>query len=151
MESVNRDWGGMAFLESKFQGIMSSLRSDVQKTDEKRRSPRVGVGVRGTILVHSTRKILNVYVRDLSLGGVGITCEHAIESGDHFSLLLTKPDAKPTHVLYEVRHCRMAMTGIFDIGAQQVPAQTVHTCAKTQDAASQTPATAPNSSAPAHV
>ena len=140
----------MAFLESKFQGIMSSLRSDVQKTDEKRRSPRVGVGVRGTILVHSTRRILNVYVRDLSLGGVGITCEHAIESGDHFSLLLTKPDARPTHVLYEVRHCRMAMTGIFDIGAQQVSPQAAHAPAKAQDAGSETPSPASQSPAPAH-
>ena len=102
---------------------MSSLRSDAQKTDEKRRSPRVGVGIRGAILLHSTRRILSVFIRDLSLGGVGITCDQAIESGKHFSLLLTKADGKATHILYEVRHCRLAMDGIYDIGAQQVAAR----------------------------
>jgi len=116
----------MHFSESKFHGIMSSLRSDVQKTDEKRRSPRVGVGVRGTILVHSTRRILSVFVRDLSLGGIGITCDQPVESGDHFSLRLTKADGKPAHILYEVRHCRMAIDGIYDIGAKQVSPQIAH-------------------------
>lgn len=102
---------------------MSSLRSDAQKTDEKRRSPRVGVGVRGTILVHSTRRIMMVFVRDLSLGGIGITCDRPIEAGAHFSLMLAKPDAKPAHILYEVRYCRRAIEGIYDVGAQQVSAQ----------------------------
>jgi len=103
---------------------MSSLRSDVQKTDEKRRSPRVGVGVRATILVHSTRRVLNVFVRDLSLGGIGISSDHSIEVGDHFSLLLAKPDTKHTHILYQVRHCRPSNDGIFDVGAQQINLQT---------------------------
>jgi len=115
----------MPFSESKFQVIMSSLRSDEQKTNEKRRSPRVGVGVRGIILLHRSRRVVNVFVRDLSLGGIGITCDQAIESGDHFSLLLTKPDGKATHVLYEVRHCRMAINGIYDVGAQKVSSQSV--------------------------
>ena len=104
---------------------MSSLRSDEQKTNEKRRSPRVGVGVRGIILLHRSRRVVNVFVRDLSLGGIGITCDQAIESGDHFSLLLTKPDGKATHVLYEVRQCRMAINGIYDVGAQKVSSQSV--------------------------
>ena len=128
---------------------MSSLRSDALKTDEKRRSPRVGVGLRGVILLHRSRRIVNVFVRDLSLGGVGITCDHPIESGDHFSLLLTKPDGKATHVLYEVRHCRMAINGIYDVGAQKVslqPTAPTDSPSKSEDAAEGAKA----SSAPAH-
>ena len=139
----------MAFSESKFQGIMSSLRSDVQKTDEKRRSPRVGVGVRGTILVHSTRRVLNVFVRDLSLGGIGISSDHSIEEGDHFSLLLAKTDTKHTHILYQVRHCRPANDGIFDVGAQQISVQPAPQ-ASTPDK-QEVPHAAAQAPAPAHV
>ena len=129
---------------------MSSLRSDAQKTNEKRRSPRVGVGLRGVILLHRSRRIVNVFVRDLSLGGVGITCDQPIESGDHFSLLLTKPDGKATHVLYEVRHCRMAINGIYDVGAQKVQSQSAapnENPTKLQDASAEGAKASP---APAH-
>ena len=99
---------------------MSSLRSDSRKTTEKRTSPRVGVGARGTILVHTTRQILNVFIRDLSIGGIGLTCDHPIPAGTHFSLLLNNSNCKPTHQLYEVRHCRSAVDDIYDVGARLV-------------------------------
>jgi len=99
---------------------MSALKSDVIPGDEKRRSPRVGVGTRGIVLVHSTRRPLNVYIRDLSAGGVGITCDQALKPGEHLSLLLSRSDGKSSHVLYEVRHCRQAINGIYDVGAKLV-------------------------------
>lgn len=110
----------MALSESKFRSIMSALKSDVIPSDEKRRSPRVGVGARGIVLVHSTRRPLNVYIRDLSAGGVGLTCDQQLKPGEHLSLMLSRSDGKSSHVLYEVRHCRQAINGIYDVGAQLV-------------------------------
>ena len=110
----------MSLSESKFRSIMSTLRSDKNKKDEKRRAPRVGVGMRGLVLVHSSRKVYPISIRDLSMGGVGLTCEHRLAAGEHISLVLTKADGKSTHVLYEVRHCREAINGIFDVGAKLV-------------------------------
>jgi hypothetical protein len=118
---------------------MSALRSDVKSEEEKRRAPRVGVGARAVILLHSTRKTIQVSIRDLSVGGIGITCDQAIAAGEHFSLLLTKADGKSTHILYEVRHSRHAIDGIYDVGARLVEAPAN---AATQPSASQQ-ATAP--------
>ncbi|HEY8750876.1 MAG TPA: PilZ domain-containing protein [Tepidisphaeraceae bacterium] len=110
----------MSLTESKFRSIMSALRSDTNKADEKRRAPRVGVGIRGLVLVHSTRKVYPVSIRDLSMGGIGLTCEQRLAAGEHISLVLTKADGKSTHILYEVRHCHEAINGIFDVGAKLV-------------------------------
>jgi hypothetical protein len=110
----------MLFSESKFRAIMSSLRSDAQDANEKRRAPRVGVGVRGRVLIHATRQVVNAFVRDLSIGGIAITCDQRMAVGDHFSLVLTKVGFPPTHVLYEVRRCTRAIDGIYDVGAQLV-------------------------------
>ena len=112
----------MSLSESKFRAIMSALKSDGIPGDEKRRAPRVGVGSRGVVLVHSTRRPVNVYIRDLSTGGVGLTCDQPMKVGEHLSLLLSRSDRKSSHVLYEVRHCRQAINGIFDVGARLVDA-----------------------------
>jgi len=99
---------------------MAMLRSDTNDLNQKRRTPRVGVGTRAQILVHAARQVTHAFVRDLSTGGICVTLEKQIAVGGHFSLLLTKDDGKYTHLLYEVRRCDPAEDGFFDIGARLV-------------------------------
>lgn len=110
----------MALSQAQFNAVLSSLRSDRLESEEKRRAPRVGIGTRATVLMHSSRKSFDVYVRDLSVSGVGITGHHSMAAGDHFSLLLTRQNEKPAHVLCEVKYCREPITGLYDVGAQFV-------------------------------
>ena len=104
--------------ESQILSVIASLRSDAFQTEEKRKAPRVGLGTRAAILVHSSKTTIESFVRDLSVGGIGITCPVELRKGEKFSLVLTRRNEKPAHVLCEVKHCHEAVTGIFDVGAQ---------------------------------
>lgn len=111
----------MRLQESQFREILSALRSDAIKNGELRRSPRVGIAARGHIFARSDpTRSLEVYIRDLSVSGIGITAREAIEPPGQFTLVLPRHQAEHLQVVYKVRYCVRPVEGLFEIGAEFV-------------------------------
>ena len=114
----------MTLTASLFQQILTSLRSDTgRRFNEQRMGPRVGVRgkikvQRGTAEASPNQPPLEVWVRDVSISGIGLLSSEAMTAGTHFRAQFPKVDDLPLTLLYTVVHCKSVSKGLFVVGAR---------------------------------
>jgi hypothetical protein len=100
---------------------LRALRSSQSIEVEKRRMPRVGLRVRADIW-HPRRGAMNVWLRDLSMGGANFAVPVEMSVGDelHFLLADGTPGSKdqPDKITCRVRHCRKLATNMYAVGVK---------------------------------
>jgi len=107
-----------------FKDVISALRSDESSTRllDKRGSPRVGLRTKLQIVTGPIGPFENppseVWLRDLSAGGMGIVHSRELEPGSTFVAHLPRRQGPPLRVLYEVAHCKRLSKDLFSIGAK---------------------------------
>ena len=107
-----------------FRDVISALRSDEGPTRilDKRSSPRVGLRTKLAIVTGPTGPFepppVDVWLRDLSAGGMGIVHSRELERGTPFVAHLPRRQGPPLRVLYEVAHCKRLSKDLFSIGAK---------------------------------
>ena len=107
-----------------FKDVIGALRSDESSTRllDKRSSPRVGLRTKLAIVTGPTGPFevppVEVWLRDLSAGGMGIVYSHEMERGTPFVAHLPRRQGPPLRVLYEVAHCKRLSKDLFSIGAK---------------------------------
>jgi hypothetical protein len=112
-----------------FQQILTSLRSDTgRRFNEQRMGPRVGV--RGKIKIlrgaaaaaapaaEPAQPPFEVWVRDVSISGIGLLSSEAMTAGTHFRAHFPKVDDLPLTLVYTVVHCKSVSKGLYVIGAR---------------------------------
>jgi hypothetical protein len=110
----------------QFKEIIRSLRSDGQgrRSLEKRTGPRVGLRARLLIRVHRggtlSKNALLVWLRDLSVEGIGLVHAQPLEDGDEFIAEFPLRNQQNLNVLYRVVHCKMLSKSLYCIGARLV-------------------------------
>ena len=107
-----------------FRDVISALRSDEgpARILDKRSSPRVGLRTKLAIVTGPTGPFdpppVDVWLRDLSAGGMGIVHSRELERGTPFVAHLPRRQGPPLRVLYEVAHCKRLSKDLFSIGAK---------------------------------
>lgn len=107
-----------------FRDVISALRSDESSTRilDKRSSPRVGLRTKLAIVTGPTGPFepppVEVWLRDLSAGGMGIVHGRELEPGSTFVAHLPRRQGPPLRVLYEVAHCKRLAKDLYSIGAK---------------------------------
>lgn len=109
-----------------FKDVVSTLRSDDSSTRllDKRTSPRVGLRTKLAIITGPTGAFeappVEVWLRDLSAGGMGIVHSQEMERGTPFVAQLPRRQGPALRVLYEVAHCKRLAKDLYSIGAKLV-------------------------------
>ena len=107
-----------------FSDVTSALRSDDNSARvlDKRGSPRVGLRTKVAIVTGSAGPIdaapIEVWLRDLSAGGMGIVHNHEMERGAPFVAHFPRRLGPALRVLYEVAHCKRLAKDLYSIGAK---------------------------------
>ena len=110
----------MTLTAAVFKQILSSLKSDTgRRFNEQRNSPRVGVRGKISILpLTVNQEPLEVWVRDVSVTGIGLLCPTAFPTGTRFLARFPKLDDAPLTITYIVAHCKSVSRGLYVIGAR---------------------------------
>jgi hypothetical protein len=103
--------------------IVSNLKSDSagSRGQEKRGQGRVGL--RGTLDVipcsfkRGGNKPLSVWVRDISVNGIGLMSSTAFDAGAEFIARFVRRGGPPLCILYKVRYCRRVSDDLNNVGA----------------------------------
>ena len=98
--------------------LVSSLRANAPTGVEKRQEPRVGMRLRVDVFLPGQLQPLQVWVRDIGAGGIGILCDESVEIGAEFKLSLTTRASAPELLTCVVRHCRRTGGGQYFVGAE---------------------------------
>jgi hypothetical protein len=123
-QSTSRRGVSTTLTAEVFKDVISALRSDESSTRllDKRSSPRVGLRTKLAIVTGPTGPFepppVEVWLRDLSAGGMGIVYNHELERGAAFVAHLPRRQGPPLRVLYEVAHCKRLAKDLFSIGAK---------------------------------
>ena len=112
----------MSLSAEQFSAILDTLRSDVMcgRDCEQRVVPRVGLRVRATVTCRQgTGKAVQrqVWIRDISVGGLGLVASERIEKGSHFVIVFEGGHDKIT-IVYRVTRCGEAAKNQYIIGAR---------------------------------
>jgi hypothetical protein len=114
----------MTLTAQLFQQILTSLRSDTgRRFNEQRLGPRVGVRgriklLRGAADLAQQQPPIEVWVRDISISGIGLLSSEPMTSGARFRAQFPKADEEPLTLLYTVVHCKSVSKGLYVIGAR---------------------------------
>ena len=110
----------MTLTAAVFKQILSSLKSDTgRRFNEQRNSPRVGVRGKISILpLTVNQEPLEVWVRDVSVTGIGLLCPVAFPAGTRILARFPKIDDAPLTITYIVAHCKSVSRGLYVIGAR---------------------------------
>jgi PilZ domain len=108
-----------------FEAITASIRGEARH--EKRKSPRVGLSGKMTIVALAPakdRKPTLVPVRDLSATGIGILHNEDLQAGQQFNLMLeSEKKEKARSIVCTVRWSQPAGPDMYSIGASfEMPA-----------------------------
>jgi hypothetical protein len=107
-----------------FQQILTSLRSDTgRRFNEQRLGPRVGVRgkiklLRGAADLEHRQLPFEVWVRDVSISGIGLLSSEPMTTGTQFRAQFPKVDDEPLTLVYVVVHCKSVSKGLYVIGAR---------------------------------
>jgi hypothetical protein len=107
-----------------FESIIRSLRSDKQgiRQSDKRRTPRVGLSGRVTIIPCSAgagRTAVTAMVRDLSTTGIGLAHSKAVKPGEQIIVRFSAAHNEPAKaILCEVTHSLAVGEKLFTTGAK---------------------------------
>ena len=113
----------MKFSAEMFKQIIATLRSDGagSRGHEKRTEGRVGLRSCVDIIPHTTddkgAKAISVWIRDLSVNGVGLVSTVQLDSNIEFVIGFYRDGQKPLSVRYKVRHCKRLARDLHSVGA----------------------------------
>jgi hypothetical protein len=102
-----------------YKQILASLRSDSSssRTTEKRGQGRVGLRCSVDIIPSvPNAKRINVWVRDISLRGIGIVSPVNLPEGTLFIAQLPSERESPLVVTYRVVHCHRINSDLYSVG-----------------------------------
>lgn len=97
--------------------ILTALRADRPLSDH-RRAPRVGLRARVSIVVRGASKPEEVWMRNISAGGVGLLHSRRLVIGDAFLLRLPTRGQQYVSIQCEAVHCHPMATSLFRLGAR---------------------------------
>ena len=102
--------------------IVSNLKSDsVGRAQEKRSQGRVGLrGILDVIpctFVKGSNKPLTVWVRDISVNGIGLLASKRLDEGVEFIARFVREGRPPLCILYKVKYCRRVASDLVSVGA----------------------------------
>jgi hypothetical protein len=102
--------------------IVSNLKSDsASRSQDKRTQGRVGL--RGTLDVipcsfsKESNKPMTVWVRDISVNGIGLLVSSRLDEGVEFIARFVRDGRPPLCILYKVRYCRRVSSDLMSVGA----------------------------------
>ncbi len=103
--------------------IVSNLKSDNggARGQDKRTQGRVGL--RGALDVvpctfsKVSNKPISVWVRDISVSGIGLLASSRFEEGLEFIARFVREGRPPLCILYKVRYCRRVSSDLMSVGA----------------------------------
>ena len=107
-----------------FNEIVANLKSDTatSRIHEKRAEGRVGLRSKLDLILFAFadtgEERATVWVRDVSIKGLGIVCSIRMAEGLEFIAQFTRDDQSPVSVLYKVHYCRRIARGLFSVGAK---------------------------------
>ncbi|MGA2501494.1 MAG: hypothetical protein ABSH20_27450 [Tepidisphaeraceae bacterium] len=107
-----------------FREIVASLRSDTTATriHENRREGRVGLRVNLDLIVcacdDAGEERVTVWVRDISIRGVGFVCSTRMAEGLEFIAQFAREIQPAVSILYKVQYCRRITHDLFSVGAK---------------------------------
>jgi hypothetical protein len=125
----------------QFRDILATLTHQPLEEQKARKSPRVGVSARVTIIGSDRREEL-VTLRDISVGGVGLMLTRARPAGEKIIVRLPRRGDKPQYVLAVVRHCTKIASEMFFVGVAFISADAYRAPATPAGSAAPAPATA---------
>ena len=113
----------MTLDQEMFTGIVAAMRLRVgARTWEDRRSlGRIPMQKCMAIIPYKSGvagESVNVWVRDISAGGLGLIHTRAMETGEEFVITLPRIDGTELPVVCSVAHCASLAPELFTIGAQ---------------------------------
>jgi hypothetical protein len=118
----------------QFRDILTTLTNQPVEEQKARKSPRVGVSARVTIIC-ADRHEESVILRDLSVGGVGLVLTRARVPGEKIIVRLPRRSDKPQYVLGVVRHCTQTAPDMFFVGVMFISADAYRAPAASEDKA----------------
>jgi hypothetical protein len=92
--------------------LVSSVRSDGGGDGERRRQPRIGLRARAYVTISDS--IIPVWIRDVSSGGMNISCPLELEPGTHLIVALGRTE----RLVCTVRHSRRISANHFTMGVE---------------------------------
>jgi hypothetical protein len=106
----------------EFTGIVAAmrLRGGARAWDDRRSMGRIPMQKCMAIIpfkTGATGETINVWVRDISAGGIGLVYAHRMEAGDEFVIRLPRVDGSELAMLCTVTHCASLAPELFTIGA----------------------------------
>ena len=113
----------MKFSADMFKQIIATLRSDGSgaRGHEKRVEGRVGLRCSVDIIPFQFgdkgSKGVTVWVRDLSVSGIGLVSARPFEANVEFVVGFVRDNRKPLSVRYKVRYCKRLARDLHSIGA----------------------------------
>lgn len=111
----------MTLTAELFDQISTALKADRGGNRDQRGAPRVGLRAKTRIvpmLVGDTGAApIDVWVRDLSMAGIGLIAGHPLPQGSTFSIALPTRSGEKIKLVYKVAHCNQASATVFAIGA----------------------------------
>jgi PilZ domain-containing protein len=124
-----------------FETILANLRSDnTGRQSEKRQNPRVGLRAKLDISLPDSAKKggqpTTVWVRDISLCGLGILTGRFMKTGMTFTAMFDRAREGTLNVEYTVTYCKTLSDEMFSVGARVNKSSAECTgCKKPADAA----------------
>ncbi len=107
-----------------FSEIVTSLKSDSRTSRSKEHRTEGRVGLRSNLDLilcaygDTGEQRATVWVRDVSIKGMGFVCSTRIAEGVNFIAQFTRESQPPVSILYEVRYCGRIAHGLFGVGAR---------------------------------
>jgi hypothetical protein len=108
----------MQLTAEQFNGIISSLRSD--PLAGRRGAPRVGLRLQVTVIPCSEKNVVeeNVWLRDLSVSGMGFVHSHPYPEGSHLVARFHQAGDQCIAILVEVTRCKQVAPTTYEIGTK---------------------------------
>ena len=106
--------------------IVSNLKSDTSGTRGADKRAQGRVGLRGMLDVtpctfhKEANKPISVWVRDISVNGIGLMSPQRFEEGLEFIASFVREGRPPRCIRYKVRHCRRLTGDLLSVGASFV-------------------------------
>jgi hypothetical protein len=114
---------------ARLEGAVAAMRSDLAKrpADERRLLPRYRVWAPAIVVPcdaagEKAGASFEVWVLDLSRGGIGFMSGRPLKVGQHFRFTLPseEPTVPPLHTVSQVVYCTVAAAGSHTVGARFV-------------------------------
>jgi hypothetical protein len=107
----------MEFSSEQFRSIIDGLKGQHSEQGDLRKNARAGLTAHVRI-IRAGRKIREIILRDLSVGGVGVISHEPFQPKEKFIIRLPAIGESSQFVLCAVCHCRQVESQLYVVGAK---------------------------------